>query len=121
MMREPICAVTVAIILGFSALSPLEATGRFQLETLEMAAELRGAPVFASDGPEVGKVVDVWIDDEGRPQKLQMTIGATLGFGQRTIELSGGGFMLLRGAVVLDFTAAALKKFPEVSQQPPEK
>jgi hypothetical protein len=66
-------------------------------------------------------VVEIDFDDDGQPHTLQMTTGAELGFGSRTIELSGGGFSVLRSTVVLDFTADALKRFPEIARPLPEK
>jgi hypothetical protein len=120
-MTRAILVTAVAGVLGISVVSQTHATGKFESQTIDVATELQGAPVFASDGPEVGKVLAVSVDADGQPQVLQMTIGTDLGFGPRTIELSGGGFTLLRGAVVLVFTAAALKRLPEVSQRAPEK
>ncbi len=120
-MTRAILVAAVAAVLGISVVSQTQAAGKFASQTIDVATELQGAPVFASDGPEVGKVLAVSVDAEGQPQLLQMTIGADLAFGPHTIELSGGGFTLLRGAVVLDFTAAEFKKLPEVSQRAPEK
>jgi sporulation protein YlmC with PRC-barrel domain len=119
--RQAIYAAAGAAIVAFAPLLQTQASGNPSHQTITISAELRGAPVFASDGPEVGRVIEVLIDSEGQHQKLQMTIGSELGFGPRTIEMSGGGFTLLRGAVVIDFTAAALKKLPEVSRRAPEK
>jgi len=60
-------------------------------------AELTGAPVFAWDGSEVGKVSDVLFDKEGQPLRLRMKGAANLGLGERTIEVPKGAFILLRG------------------------
>ena len=52
-------------------------------------AELTGAPVLAwdNDGAEVGKVSDVLSDNEGQPLRLRMKAAASLGLGERTIEV----------------------------------
>ena len=87
--------------------------GKIELESAELAAELVGRPVFAIDGPEVGTVVDLQLDESGLPKKLRMTTGQQLGLGQRTFDVPSEAFMALRGAVVLDVPANEVAFLPE--------
>lgn len=112
--------VFAVLFLGVAALAHAEQPGKVDLEVAELAAELMGAPVFAGDGAEVGKVADISFDDEGQPSRLRMTTGAVLGLGTRTLEIPKGSFMTLRGAVVLDLPAEAVAKFAELAE-PAEK
>ena len=79
-------------------------------------AELTGAPVFAWDGLEVGKVADVLFDNEGQPLRLRMIGAANLGLGERTIEVPKGTFILLRGAAVLELPSEAVEALPEINE-----
>jgi hypothetical protein len=42
-----------------------------------------------------------------------MKTGALLGIGARTIEIPGGAFIVLRGAVVLELPAESVEALPE--------
>jgi hypothetical protein len=44
-----------------------EAPGKVDMEAAEMAAELIGAPVFCTDGSEVGEVADILFNEENEP------------------------------------------------------
>lgn len=95
--------------------------GRIDGEAAEQFAELIGAPVFAKDGPEVGKVAHIALDDDARPFRLRMTTDAALGFGTRTLEIPKGAFMPIRGAVVLEVPAEAVAAFAELAAPASEK
>ena len=95
--------------------------GKVDLEAAELAAELVGRPVFAIDGPEVGTVADLQLDESGLPQKLRMTTGHQLGLGQRTLEIPSDAFMTLRGAVVLDVPADEVAFLPEAQDSEEER
>jgi sporulation protein YlmC with PRC-barrel domain len=71
--------------------------------------EMMGAPVYASDGPEVGQVVDLSMSVDGQVDALRIRTGAFLGFGEQVFTLSRGNFTVLRGAVVLDLPAEAVE------------
>jgi sporulation protein YlmC with PRC-barrel domain len=92
--------------------------GKIDLEAAEIVAELIGGPVLAIDGTEVGRVADVWLDEEGQPARLRITTAARLGLGARVVEIPPGAFTAMRGAVVLDMPADAVGLLPELSDQP---
>ena len=103
----------IALSLGLAV--PCQSTGAVDAEAAEIRAEVLGAPVYASDGPEVGTVADIDFNDEGEPQRLRMTVAASLGLGARTIEVPASAFIVLRGAVVLDMPAQAVESLPELT------
>ena len=83
--------------------------------TDEMIQEIVGALVYASDGHEVGEVVDVSVSDDGEIDAVRFKTGAFLGFGERVLALSRGDFTVLRGAVVVDLPAEAIETLRPVS------
>jgi sporulation protein YlmC with PRC-barrel domain len=75
----------------------------------EVAQEVMGAPVYASDGLQVGEVVDLSMSSEGDIDAVRFKAGALLGFGEHVFTLSSGNFTVLRGAVTLDLPAEAIE------------
>jgi sporulation protein YlmC with PRC-barrel domain len=84
-------------------------------EATEMAAELVGAPVFSTDGVEVGEVADIKFDEKLQPHSLRILTAAVLGLGTRIVEVPKDAFIALRGAVALRVPAEAMEAFPEAS------
>jgi hypothetical protein len=68
--------------------------GKLDLEASELAAEIIGAPVSDPRGAEIGEVADVSFDEDGQPDRLRVRISALLGFGERTVEVPRGAYML---------------------------
>ena len=91
-----------------------EVPGNLDQEADEMLAELIGAPVFAAGGREIGSVADISFDEQGRPKRLLVATEANLGLGARTVNIPTGTFMVLRGAVVLDWTPEQVQQLPAV-------
>jgi hypothetical protein len=112
--------VLAAVFVSVASVAQAQ-PGKVDLEAAEMAVELIGAPVFASDGPEVGEVAGISFDDGGQPLRLRIRTAATLGLGERTVETPQGAFMALRGAVVLDLPVEAVKALPELTEPAGEK
>jgi len=117
--RMIIRAFIAAFVLGFTTVSQAQVPNTTDGSAAEMV-ELLGAPVFAWDGSEVGKVLDVLFDDEGQPLRLRMKGAANLGLGERTIEVPKGTFILLRGAAVLELPAEAVEVLPEINDDASE-
>jgi sporulation protein YlmC with PRC-barrel domain len=103
----------IALSLGLAVPCQAQSAGDVDAAVAEIRAELLGASVYASDGPEVGTVTDIDFDDEGEPRRLRMTVAASLGLGARTIEVPANAFIVLRRAVVLDMPADAVESLPE--------
>lgn len=97
---------TAFVVAGLHLAQPLPAHA---ITPDEMVEKVVGAPVYASDGYEVGEVVDVSVSDDGEIDAVRVKTGAFLGFGERVLTLSKGYFTVLRGAVVLDLPAEAVE------------
>src|SRR4029078_753966 len=103
------------VAIGFlPCIACAQTPGKIDGEAAEQVAQLIGAPIFAKDGPEVGKVADIAFDEDARPYRLRMTTDTVLGFGTRTLEIPKGAFMPVRGAVVLEVPAEAVAAFAEL-------
>jgi sporulation protein YlmC with PRC-barrel domain len=109
-MSSRVARLALAILLSASTVSArAEVPGKIDLEAAEIIAELTGAPVLASDGTEVGEVADIAFDEEAQPATLRMRTAAHLGLGTRIVEIPRHAFLTVRGAVVLDLTAEAVR------------
>jgi len=108
--------LAVVAILSFASPGRAQAPGSIDRQAAEVAAELIGAPAFASDGPQIGEVADLLFDAEGQASKVRIKAAVHLGLGTRTLEVVQGAFTLLRGAVVLDLPAEALRALPQPSE-----
>src|SRR5215510_1711967 len=113
--RALIVAAFLITALVTAPTARAEMPGKIDLQAAEVATELLGAPVFAADGPQVGEVADLQVDEEGQFTRLRMKSGALLGIGTRTIEIPAGTFIVLRGAVVLDLPAETVQSLPELA------
>jgi hypothetical protein len=71
----------------------------------EIISELIGAPVFSSDGQEVGLVSDVATAPDGQIIGVSMKSARFLGMGEAEVGLPDGSFTTLRGAIVLALPA----------------
>ena len=69
----------------------------------------------------MGEVADVSFDEDGQPDRLRVRISAPLGFGERTVEVSRGTYMLLRGRVILELSTDDLRALPDVGDEIDEK
>jgi hypothetical protein len=113
--------LAVVLTLGLSGASHAQPVSKVVPKQSEIIAELIGAPVFAADGPQIGEVADVAFDEEGRPHRLRMSTSAILGFGERIIQLPPKSFIVLRGAVVVDFPTEAVQSLPHLDEPGDEK
>ena len=112
-------ASLIAVAAGGFAQEP--EPGKVDLEARELATEIVGAPVSDSLGNEIGDVADISFDEDGQPDRLRIRTSTILGFGERTVEVSRGAFMLLRGRVILDMQSDEVRSLPEVGEQIDEK
>jgi hypothetical protein len=116
MSAHMIGTLAVVAILSFASPGRAQAPGTIDMQAAEIAAELIGAPAFAADGPEIGEVADLLLGEDGQARKVRIKAAAHLGLGTRTLEISQGAFTVLRGAVVLDLPAEALRALPEPTE-----
>jgi sporulation protein YlmC with PRC-barrel domain len=92
------------------AISPVcaSAAPAHALTQQDVVRELIGAPVYSSDGREVGRVMDITLDEDQAFRALLMKASRSLGFGERTVRIPGAAFIALRGAVVLDLPSESM-------------
>jgi hypothetical protein len=82
--------------------------------------ELIGAPVYAADDVEVGRVADVSTTGN-QIDALRVSTGARLGFGERIVVIPQPAFMIRRGRVLLpDLRAEDVGVFPDASTLAPD-
>jgi hypothetical protein len=86
-------------------------------QTLQNLPALRGLPVLSSDNEEVGRVVEVARDADGKVQALQIDIGRFLGVGGRTISIDANSFEQLADKIKLRLTADSVRAVPDASKQ----
>jgi len=86
-------------------------------QTLQNLPVLRGLPVVSSDNEDVGRVVEVARDADGKVQALQIDIGRFLGVGGRTISIDANSFEPLADKIKLYLTAEAVRAVPDASKQ----
>ena len=121
MRAHALYALAVATFLSLTSLCHAQMPGKVNLEAAEAAAGLIGAPVFAIDGTEVGKVADVLFNEEGHATRLRLDAASHLGLGTRRVEVPQGAFMMARGRVVLELPADTVQALPEVANANDEK
>lgn len=111
MMRvaRPASVLVVIALLGIPA-----------AEAASPHEQLIGAPVYAADGIEVGRVADV--STTGRQiDALRVSRGATLGLGERFVIIPQPAFMIRGRRVVLpDLRAEDVGLFPDATSPAPE-
>ena len=109
-MRNLVLAIMLAV--GQSAAL---ASSAHALTQEEIVQELIGAPVYSTDGQEVGTVADIALDEDKQFDALLMNTSRKLGFGGRIVRVPGGAFIALRGSVVLDLPAQSMDVLVEQS------
>jgi sporulation protein YlmC with PRC-barrel domain len=105
--------IVAAAIALTAVVAHAEDPGKLDLEAAEMVASLIGAPVFAKDGMEVGRVADIAFGSNLRPKRLLITTGTLLGLGVRNLSIPKNTFMVLDGSVVLHVPAEAVSELGE--------
>ncbi len=105
----PIARLTLPLIWPLAFLCVVYLAPAQAVMSEQMVEELIGAPVYASDGHEVGEVVDVSTSGDGEVDAVRIKTGTFLGLGERVMVLPKGNFVALRGAVILDVPAEAVE------------
>jgi sporulation protein YlmC with PRC-barrel domain len=106
--------VLLALVQNWTRVASAQA-----LTQQDIVRELIGAPVYSTDGREVGTVADIALDEDQQFDTLLMKTSRTLGFGERTVRVPGSAFIALRGAVVLDLPAQSMDAMIEHGTEEP--
>jgi len=85
--------------------------------TEEQAApeDLAGLEVWSSDGQQLGQVTKVNRAADGTVQSIYADVGAFLGIGGKTVEITSDQFQEKDGRIELSMTAEAAKSLPEAA------
>ncbi len=86
-------------------------------QTLHNLTSLRGLPVYSSDNEELGKVVEVGRDANGKVQALQIDIGRFLGVGARLVSIDANSYEQLADKIRLRITGEAMRAAPDATRQ----
>jgi sporulation protein YlmC with PRC-barrel domain len=108
--------LVLAIVLTVGQSAALAASA-YALTQEEVVRELIGAPVYSTDGQEVGTVADISLDEDKLFDELLMNTSRSLGFGELTVRVPGSAFIALRGSVVLDLPAQSMDALVELGLQ----
>lgn len=82
------------------------------------ATSILGRPVTGPDGKEVGRIIDVLVDETGQPRAAVIDVGGFMGVGNRRIAVAWRGLTFApgkagSGKIALDMTADQIKVVPE--------
>ena len=70
-------------------------------QAVQGVASLRGMPVYSSDDKNLGQVVEITRDPDGKVQAIEIAVGRWLGIGDRTITISADEFERLGDRIKL--------------------
>jgi sporulation protein YlmC with PRC-barrel domain len=76
-------------------------------------AQLKGLPVFSSDGKNLGQVVQVERTADGKIQSIQIQVGRLLGLGEKTITIDGSKIEQLGDRIRAMMSADQIRQIPE--------
>ena len=92
------------------------------INTLQQAyqglAALRGRPVVSSDGKELGQVVEVNKDPDGKVHSIQIDVGRWLGLGSKVVTINTDKFEHLADQVRLRLRGEEVQSLPDDAQKP---
>ena len=80
-------------------------------------ANVRGMPVFSSDGKDLGQVVQVERGPDGKIQSVQIQTGRLLGLGEKTITVDGSKLEQLQDRIRLLMSGDQVRSLPDVKAQ----
>jgi sporulation protein YlmC with PRC-barrel domain len=81
-------------------------------------AALRGQAVQSADGKELGQVVDVKKDPDGRIQSIQLELDRWLGLGSKAVTITADKFEQLVDKVRLRLRGDEVQSMPDETQKP---
>src|SRR6516165_5670674 len=81
-------------------------------------AALRGQTVHSSDGKELGQVVEVNKDPDGKVHSIQIDLGRWLGLGSKVVTINTDKFEHLADQVRLRLRGEEVQSLPDDAQKP---
>jgi len=87
-------------------------------EAFQGLAALRGRPVFSSDGKELGQVVEVNKDPDGKINSIDIHVGRWLGLGPKVVRITADKFEHLADQVRLRLRGEEVQSMPDAAAKP---
>src|SRR6476469_8648299 len=121
MQRSALVQALMAVLLAASVAQADEVPPPSAVQSVapEAAEAILGQRVTDPDGKEIGRLVDVLIDANGRPQAAVIDFGGFMGVGNRKIAVHWSALHFDptdgKHEVVLDMTPDQIKAAPEYS------
>jgi Golgi apparatus protein 1 len=82
-------------------------------QAVQGVASLRGVAVYSSDDKNVGQIVEVTRDPDGKVQSIEVAVGRWLGIGDRTITITADEFERLGDRIKLRLAGEEIRAMPE--------
>jgi sporulation protein YlmC with PRC-barrel domain len=82
----------------------------------EKLAALQDMPVYSQDGKDLGRVVDIQRDQQGRIQSVQIQIGRFLGLGDKVVTIGAGRIQQMADRLRLNMNADEVRQLPETKR-----
>jgi hypothetical protein len=112
-MRQRRWGVCFALLVAAAASPPSEV----QQVPPEQALAVLGQPVADHDGKDIGRLIDVLVDDQGAPQAAVIDFGGFMGVGNRKIAVQWSALHFApsdpKHPITLDLTPDQIKAAPE--------
>ena len=85
-------------------------------QAVQGLASLMGMPVYSSDEKDLGQVVEVARDPDGKVQSIQVEVGRFLGLGNRVVAINAEALEQLADRVRLRMAGDQIRSLPEAKQ-----
>jgi sporulation protein YlmC with PRC-barrel domain len=86
-------------------------------QALHGLASLKGMPAYSSDGKNMGNVVDVVRDSEGKVKSVQIEMPGFLGFGGRLVTIDASTIEQVADRIKLLLTSDAIRSQSDAKKQ----
>jgi hypothetical protein len=119
MQRSALIQALIAVLLAVSVAQADEAPPPSAVQSVapDAAEAVLGQRVTDPDGKEIGRLVDVLVDANGRPQAAVIDFGGFMGVGNRKIAVHWGALKFTpsdpKRKISLDMTPDQIKSAPE--------
>jgi hypothetical protein len=119
-LRPALLAVMFALVVGSALADGPPAPTALPTDTIEQVAPdqvvaLLGLAVQGADGKEVGRIVDVLVDQAGHPRAAVIDVGGFLGVGNRKVAVEWAALRFTMGkqaSAILGIASETIKSAP---------
>ena len=86
-------------------------------QAVQGLATLRGMPVYSADDKNLGQVVEVTRDPDGKVQSIEIAVGRWLGIGDKVVTISADDFERLADRIKLRLAGEEVRAMPETKSK----